>query len=71
MTSDSRLKRAADRRGLMTLIILALLTAGEFWISSATHGSLVFLFIIGLIKAGIILQYFMHVSSLWSEEAHR
>jgi TRAP-type C4-dicarboxylate transport system permease small subunit len=54
----------------MTLIILALLTAGEFWISSATHGSLVFLFIIGLIKAGIILQYFMHVSSLWSEEAH-
>ena len=28
----------------------------------------VFLFIIALLKAGIILQYFMHIRSLWTEE---
>ena len=71
MASDPQVrKRTADRRGWVTLIVLAVLTGGEFWISSVTNGSLVFLFILGLIKAGIILQYFMHVSSLWSQEAH-
>jgi len=63
-------KSTAYWRGLVTLIVLAALTAGEFWVSSVTHGSLVFLFIIALIKAAIILQYFMHLSTLWSEESH-
>jgi len=63
-------KSTAYLRGLVTLIVLAALTAGEFWVSSVTNGSLVFLSIIALIKAAIILQYFMHISHLWSEETH-
>ena len=47
---------------------LAVLTGLEFVVSGLTGGSPVFLFIIGLLKAGIILQYYMHVRSLWTEE---
>lgn len=63
-------KSTAYLRGFITLIVLAALTGGEFWVSSVTHGSLVFLAIIAVIKAAIILQYFMHISHLWSEETH-
>jgi heme/copper-type cytochrome/quinol oxidase subunit 4 len=58
---------AAYRRGAMTLVALAVLTGVEFW-ASAAIGSLVVMAILGLAKAGIILQYFMHLSSLWREE---
>lgn len=57
-------------QGIITFVVLAALTAGEFWVSSVTNGSVVFLLIIGVIKAAIILQYFMHISHLWSEETH-
>ncbi len=63
-------KQAAFRRGVTTFVILAVLTALEFWVSSATGGSAALLFVIGLAKAGLILQYFMHISSLWSQESH-
>ena len=60
-------KAAAFRQGLMVLVALAVLTALEYWVSVAS-GSPVFLFIIALGKAGLILNYFMHMASLWSEE---
>ena len=63
-------KAAAFRRGVTTFVLLAVLTALEFWVSSATGGSAALLFVIGLAKAGLILQYFMHISSLWSQESH-
>lgn len=63
-------KTAAFRRGMVTFIILAVLTIVELWVSTATAGSLVLLFIIGAAKAGLILWIFMHIYSLWSEEAH-
>jgi heme/copper-type cytochrome/quinol oxidase subunit 4 len=63
-------KTAAFRRGVVTFVILAVLTVVELWVSTATTGSPVFLFIIALAKAGLILWYFMHIFSLWSEEAH-
>ena len=61
-------RRAAYRRGFLVLVGLAVLTGLEFLIAGLTNGSTVFLFIIGLLKAGIILQYFMHIYSLWAEE---
>ena len=65
LSPDAR-PAAAYRRGVMTLIALAVLTGVEFWVSAA--GSLALMVFLGLAKAGIILQYFMHLSSLWSEE---
>jgi cytochrome c oxidase subunit 4 len=62
-------RSAAYRLGLFVLIGLAVLTAIEFFVAVTLH-SVVLLFIIALIKAGLILQYFMHVTRVWSEEAH-
>jgi len=61
-------RRAAYRLGFLVLVGLAVLTGLEFVIAAVTNGSAVFLFIIGLIKAGIILQYYMHIRNVWAEE---
>ncbi len=61
-------RRAAYRQGFLVLVGLAVLTGLEFVIAGVTNGSTVFLFIIALVKAGIILQYYMHIRSLWTEE---
>jgi heme/copper-type cytochrome/quinol oxidase subunit 4 len=57
---------AAYRTGVMVLIWLGLLTALEF-VANLIGVSTVTMFIIALVKAGIILQFFMHISSLWAE----
>jgi hypothetical protein len=65
----SEKKAAAYRLGLITLILLAVLTIAEFFVSIYL-GSLVLLFIIAVIKAAIIVQNFMHITRLWREESH-
>jgi cytochrome c oxidase subunit 4 len=62
-------KRAAYRAGVIVLLILAVLTAGEFYLASVS-GAVAGLFIIGLIKAALIIRFFMHVNRLWAEEGH-
>jgi len=70
MPARDKRKPAAYGRGIVIFLVLAVLTIIELLVSTAMGGSLVLLFIIALIKASLILQYFMHVSSLWREEAH-
>ena len=55
---------AAYRSGVMVLIWLGLLTALEF-VANLVGVSTVTMLIIALVKAVIILQFFMHISSLW------
>ena len=62
-------KAAAFRQGIIVLIALAALTIIEYLISISS-GSLVFLALIALGKAGLILNYFMHIAILWREETH-
>ena len=50
------------------VVALAALTGLEFWVATAAGGSVAFLFIIALVKAGVIIQYYMHLESVWSEE---
>jgi cytochrome c oxidase subunit IV len=66
----SEKKAAVYRLGIITAVILAVLTGIEYWVSVGLHGSVVLLFIIALIKAGVIVQNFMHVTRLWREESH-
>jgi hypothetical protein len=61
-------RRAAYRLGVYVLIGLAVLTALEFLVASLLEGSVVFLFVLALAKAGMILQYFMHLNRVWGEE---
>jgi heme/copper-type cytochrome/quinol oxidase subunit 4 len=62
-------KKAAWRQGNIVVVLLAVLTIIEFVIAIVS-GSIVFLFIVALIKAAIIVQVFMHVYRLWREENH-
>lgn len=62
-------KAAAYRLGLITLIILAVLTVAEYFVAVYIQ-SLILLMIIALIKAAIIVNNFMHITRLWREESH-
>jgi len=66
----SERKAAAYRLGIITAVILAVLTGIEYWISVGLHGSMVLLLIMALIKAAVIVQNFMHITRLWREESH-
>lgn len=55
--------------GWIVFIILMVLTIAEFYI--ARTGSAVLLIIVAIAKAGLIMNYFMHIYRLWrSEEEH-
>jgi len=60
-------KTTAYELGGTVLLGLGVLTAAEFAFGDRAS-SIVALFIIALIKGGMILNYFMHVTRLWSEE---
>jgi heme/copper-type cytochrome/quinol oxidase subunit 4 len=61
-------RKAAYRQGLLVFVALAVLTAIEFAVAFATDGSPVLLFVLVLAKAGLIVQYYMHLRTAWSEE---
>jgi hypothetical protein len=61
-------RKAAYRQGLAVLVGLAVLTAAEFGVATLLEGAIALLFVFILAKAGLILQYYMHLNSVWSEE---
>jgi hypothetical protein len=61
-------RKASYRQGTFVLIGLAVLTALEFGVAKLLEGSVVFLFVLALVKAGVILQYYMHMNRAWGEE---
>ncbi len=63
-------KKAEYRRNFYVFIALVVLTMIEFFIAINLENAAVPLIIIGLIKAGLIVQFFMHVYRLWREEEH-
>ena len=63
-------KAAAYRLGLTTLAVLFVLTIVEYWIGVNVESRFVWMVIIALLKAGVIVQNFMHVYRLWREESH-
>ncbi len=54
-------------RGWVVLLGLAALTAIEYGIA-VTSAAVVPMLLMGMFKALLILEYFMHVSRLWSPE---
>lgn len=49
--------------------VLAVLTIAEYFVALA-YPSAVFLLLIALVKAALIVQFFMHIYRLWREESH-
>ncbi len=57
------------RLGIWVITVLGLLTALEFWVAvTITTGLLGVLSVIVLVKAALIVEYFMHYSQLWHRE---
>ncbi|MFC2031574.1 cytochrome C oxidase subunit IV family protein [Chloroflexota bacterium] len=61
-------RRAAYRKGIFVFLGLAVLTVLEFVVAAATGGGTALLFVLILAKAGLIVQYYMHIDHLWSKE---
>ena len=62
--------KSGYRQGFIVFLILAVLTAIEIVIATNLDSPGVALIIVALIKAGLIVQYFMHIYRLWREESH-
>ena len=58
------------RYGWIIFVALLVLTIFEYFLGIQEHASAVALFIVALIKAALIVQFFMHVYRLWREESH-
>lgn len=65
--SKGEKKAAVLQAGIAVLLGLAVLTAAEYWISFLETPNIA-LFVIALFKAGLILQFFMHINGLWADE---
>ena len=65
-------RKAAYRLSTRVAIILAVITVVEFAISQipGIGQSAIIMFLIGLVKAYLVVNYFMHISRLWSEGGH-
>ncbi|UCG25206.1 MAG: cytochrome C oxidase subunit IV family protein [Chloroflexota bacterium] len=63
-------KKAENRRNIIVFVVLAILTAVEFWLALNLDDATVPLLIVALVKAALIVQFFMHIYRLRREEDH-
>lgn len=63
-------KKAEYRRNAVVFVVLLVLTILEIVIAINLARPAVPLILIALIKAGLIVNYFMHVYRLWRPEEH-
>lgn len=62
--------QSALHRGLVVIVVLAVLTAVEFAVPAVLERApaLPILVFLALVKAGLIVHYFMHLAQLWRQE---
>ena len=63
-------KKAEYRQNFVIFLALVLLTLIEFFVAINMDDPTVLLLIIALVKAGLIVQFFMHIYRLWRTEEH-
>ncbi len=63
-------KKAEYRQNTIIFLALVVLTLIEFFIATNVDDSTVILLLIALVKAGLIVQFFMHIYRLWRGEEH-
>jgi hypothetical protein len=65
---DSEGLKKATRRGIIAAVILAVLTVIEYFIATGFENPLLPLLPFVFLKGWIILDTFMHVRALWSDD---
>ena len=63
-------KKEAQRTGFYVFLALLVLTIVESIVGGLATPLTVLLLIIALVKAALIIYFFMHVYRLWREESH-
>ena len=62
-------KEAPKKRiGWVVFTLLAVSTGVEFMISTFLTGTLLYLTLAAIVKAALIIYYFMHLAQLWRHE---
>jgi hypothetical protein len=67
-TIDHENLKQATRRGIIAAIVLAVLTIIEFFIATGLENPLFALLPFVFLKGWIILDTFMHIRALWSDD---
>ena len=67
--SPTKRKSAIYRQGIVVAIILAIVTGIEYYVALNLN-SFAIMMILALLKAILVVNYFMHMRSLWSEDEH-
>ncbi|MFZ1398190.1 MAG: cytochrome C oxidase subunit IV family protein [Candidatus Promineifilaceae bacterium] len=62
--------KSAQRTGLYIFLALMVLTIVESIVGGMENPITVLLLIVALVKAALIVYFFMHVYRLWREESH-
>jgi len=69
--SPTKRKTAIYREGIIVAITLAVLTIVEYYAAiTPPFDSFAILMILALLKAILVVNYFMHIRSVWSEDEH-
>ena len=64
-------KSAIYREGIIVAIVLATLTIVEYYAAiTPPFDSFAILMILALLKGILVVNYFMHIRTLWSEDEH-
>lgn len=70
MSTHKKTKSAAFRTSMVVAAGLALLTIGEYFLALVYSGAALLL-LLGLVKAYLVVNFYMHISRLWTaEEGH-
>lgn len=67
--SLSERRRPAYIRSALVALALAVLTAVEFFVAISLN-SVILLLLLAVVKAALVVWFFMHVSRLWTVEEH-
>ena len=68
--TQSKPRKPIYRQGYVVALVLAVLTVIEYFAAHYTSSAIV-MFLLAIFKAALVLNYFMHISSVWSpEEEH-
>jgi hypothetical protein len=67
-TIDHENLKKATRKGIVAAVILAILTVIEFLIATSVENPLLPLLPFVFLKGWIILDAFMHIRALWSDD---
>ena len=61
-------KKSIYQQGIIVAVVLAVLTGLEFLVATHLSSAVLLLVAMAVVKGALVVWYFMHIYSLWTEE---